>query len=70
MQTVATPRKWIGRVRPQRTFVIEVTKEIEAEPMSDIDYVEMYGMPGLPEVGETIEGQVLLALAVRFGKTN
>ena len=46
-----------------------MTKEIEAEPMSDIDYVEMYGMPGLPEVGETIEGKVLLALAVRFGKT-
>ena len=55
--------------RSKAKLIDQVTKEIEAEPMSDIDYVEMYGMPGLPEVGETIEGQVLLALAVRFGKT-
>ena len=55
--------------RNKQKLIDQVTKEIEAEPMSDIDYVEMYGMPGLPEVGETIEGQVLLALAVRFGKT-
>ena len=46
-----------------------MTKEIEAEPMSDIDYVEMYGMPGLPEVEGTITGKVLLAVAVKFGKT-
>ena len=37
--------------------------------MSDIDYVEMYGMPGLPEVEETITGKALLAVAVKFGKT-
>lgn len=37
--------------------------------MSDIDYVEMYGMPGLFEVEETLHTPVLLAVAVRFGTT-
>ena len=43
--------------------------EISAEPLSNIDYVEMYGMPGLTEVEETISGRVLLAVAVKFGTT-
>ena len=55
--------------RNKQKLIDQVTKEIEAEPMSDIDYVEMYGMPGLPEVGETITGKTLLAVAVKFGKT-
>lgn len=46
-----------------------VKNEIEEEPMSDINYVEMYEMPGLAELPETIEGNALLAVAVRFGKT-
>lgn len=55
--------------RNKQKLIDQVTKEIEAEPMSDIDYVEMYGMPGLPEVEETITGKALLAVAVKFGKT-
>lgn len=55
--------------RNKKKLIDQVTKEIEAEPMSDIDYVEMYGMPGLPEVEETITGKALLAVAVKFGKT-
>jgi pantoate--beta-alanine ligase len=46
-----------------------VKDKIEEEPMSDINYVEMYEMPGLAELPETIEGNALLAVAVRFGKT-
>jgi pantoate--beta-alanine ligase len=55
--------------RSKSRLLSMVREEIESEPMSDIDYVEMYGMPGLPEIGETIKGSVLLAVAVRFGKT-
>jgi pantoate--beta-alanine ligase len=55
--------------RSKSKLIAMVTEEIKSEPMSNIDYVEMYGMPGLPEVGETITGSVLLAVAVKFGKT-
>ena len=55
--------------RNKQKLIDQVTEEIKTEPMSDIDYVEMYGMPGLTEMGETIEGKALLALAVKFGKT-
>jgi pantoate--beta-alanine ligase len=55
--------------RSKSKLIEMVTNEIKSEPMSNIDYVEMYGMPGLPEVGETITGSVLLAVAVKFGTT-
>ena len=55
--------------RSKKALVDLVMKEIKEEPMSDIDYVEMYGMPGLFEVEETLHTPVLLAVAVRFGTT-
>lgn len=42
---------------------------IAAEPMSDIDYVEMYELPELTPVTGTMRGACLLAVAVRFGTT-
>lgn len=50
-------------------LINSVTSMIEAEPMSNIDYVEMYKMPGLEPVDEKIDGKVLLAVAVKFGTT-
>lgn len=55
--------------RDPRKLVDQVTAEIRAEPMSNIDYVEIYGMPGLTEVASPIAGRVLLAVAVKFGTT-
>jgi pantoate--beta-alanine ligase len=55
--------------RSKEKLISQVTEEIKGEPMSDIDYVEMYGMPGLTDVSDTIHGKVLLAVAVKFGKT-
>jgi pantoate--beta-alanine ligase len=55
--------------RNKERLISQVTEEIKSEPMSDIDYVEMYGMPGLTEIGENITGKALLAVAVKFGKT-
>lgn len=50
-------------------LVAMVKEQIAAEPMSNIDYVEIYGLPGLTVVGETLEQDALLALAVKFGTT-
>lgn len=45
-----------------------LTKQIQAEPLADIDYVEIYSFPDLEEI-ETVKGQAIIALAVRFGTT-
>lgn len=46
-----------------------VKNMINTEAMSDIDYVEMYQVPGLLPVDKTITTKVLLAVAVKFGTT-
>lgn len=46
-----------------------VTGMIKAEPMSNIDYVEIYRLPELQVTGETLSGRNLLAVAVKFGTT-
>jgi len=45
-----------------------VMNEINSEPLAKIDYVEIVAIPHLTKI-ERLEGEVLLALAVRFGKT-
>lgn len=46
-----------------------VRAEIAAEPMSDIDYVEIYRLPELQPVDGPMTGSNLLAVAVKFGTT-
>lgn len=46
-----------------------VTEMIKDEPMSNIDYVEIYRLPELQATGETLSGRNLLAVAVKFGTT-
>lgn len=46
-----------------------VRAEIAAEPMSDIDYVEIYRLPELQTVDGPLTGSNLLAVAVKFGTT-
>lgn len=55
--------------RSAAKIIALVTEMIEAEPMSNIDYVEVYGLPELIEAGETLTGKNLLAVAVKFGTT-
>ena len=57
-----------GEHDPQK-LVAATTAMIKAEPMADIDYVEIYQMPDLNECPNPMQGENLLALAVRFGKT-
>lgn len=46
-----------------------VRAEIAAEPMSDIDYVEIYRLPELQPIDGPLTGSNLLAVAVKFGTT-
>ncbi len=45
-----------------------VTKEIQAEPMASIDYVDLFSFPALEPI-QTVDQESLLAIAVRIGKT-
>ena len=45
-----------------------VLAEIQAEILTEVEYVEIYSYPLLEELSQ-IQGKVLLALAVRLGKT-
>jgi pantoate--beta-alanine ligase len=47
-----------------RQLVVDI---IKAEPLAEIDYVEIYSHPDLEPV-EAIKGPVLLALAVKMGR--
>ncbi|MBR2214718.1 MAG: pantoate--beta-alanine ligase [Selenomonadaceae bacterium] len=45
-----------------------VLREIQSEPMAEIDYVELYSFPDLEPLPEVTE-DALLAVAVKFGQT-
>ena len=57
-----------GERDPQK-LVAATTAMIQTEPMANIDYVEIYQMPDLNECQAPMQGENLLALAVRFGTT-
>ena len=46
----------------------QITEKIKSDSMADIDYVEILSIPDLEPI-QVLHGQVLIALAVRFGKT-
>ena len=55
--------------RSSTKIVNAVTEFIKTEPMSNIDYVEIYSLPELQAVAEPMTGSNLLAVAVKFGTT-
>lgn len=55
--------------RSNKKLIDMVTAAIKAEPMSNIDYVEMYKLPELQPVDDPMTGSNLLAVAVKFGTT-
>lgn len=55
--------------RKSHTLVEQVKEEISQEPLAQIEYVEIYKLPGLLPAEETLSGRHLLAVAVRFGTT-
>lgn len=55
--------------RDAAKIIKAVTASIKTEPMSDIDYVEIYALPELQPVSNPMTGSNLLAVAVKFGTT-
>lgn len=55
--------------RDSAKLIALVTEMIQTEPLSNIDYVEMYQLPDLTSAEKTITTDHLLAVAVKFGTT-
>ena len=55
--------------RDAAKIIDAVTSDIAKEPMSNIDYVEIYALPELKPVASPMTGSNLLAVAVKFGTT-
>ena len=55
--------------RNKDTIISVVVSGIKEEPLSNIDYVEIYALPELKPVSNLLEGKNLLAVAVKFGTT-
>lgn len=65
----AAKEMYVAGERNAEAIVNAVTEGIKAEPMSSIDYVEMYALPELKPIANPLKGSNLLAVAVKFGTT-
>lgn len=65
----AAKEMYVAGERNAEAIVNAVTEGIKAEPMSSIDYVEMYALPELKPIANLLKGSNLLAVAVKFGTT-
>ena len=55
--------------RNKDALISSVVTGIKEEPLSNIDYVEIYALPELKPVTNPLQGSNLLAVAVKFGTT-
>ena len=55
--------------RNKDALISSVIAGIKEEPLSNIDYVEIYALPELKTVTNPLQGSNLLAVAVKFGTT-
>lgn len=60
---------YAGGERNTKVIRQAITDMIAANPMADIDYVELYQLPGLKPMADKLTNKTLAAVAVRFGKT-
>ena len=68
-QAVAEGQRLMEAGERSAATVLDAMKQlIEAEPLARIDYVEMVSWDGIKPV-ETVDGPVLVAMAVYIGKT-
>ena len=65
----AAKKMYAAGERDAEKIVAAVTEGIKAEPMSNIDYVEIYALPELKPTINPLKGSNLLAVAVKFGTT-
>ncbi len=67
-KAVKLGQKLVADGEKDAATVVDKMKElISAEPLADIDYVEMVNMDTMKAV-DRVEGHILCAMAVRFGK--
>ena len=65
----AAQKAFAAGERDGQKLVALVSSQIAAEPMSHIDYVEIYALPELQPITTPLTGRNLLAVAVKFGTT-
>lgn len=73
-RSLAKAEEWIAAGATARELANKLAEDIRKAPSADIDYVEVVTYPGMrPVVGNgplsEYAGSVLIALAVRFGRT-
>jgi len=69
-QTLQHARALIESKQPVNEIIGEMKKRISTQPLADIDYAEILRYPDMATVNTWTTGeQVLVALAVRFGRT-
>ncbi|MFC7442085.1 pantoate--beta-alanine ligase [Laceyella putida] len=62
--------KWVQGCFSHADEITEyVRKRIQTKPLADIDYVETLSYPRLEPLGERMGERMIVAVAVRFGKT-
>ncbi|WP_429840900.1 pantoate--beta-alanine ligase [Brevibacillus sp. FIR094] len=69
-QSLKQAEEWLGQGMALSEIKDRISQMISAKPLSDIDYVEILSYPELTPVEQETAGQtIVIALAVRFGKT-
>lgn len=72
--TLSTAAEWIDSGMTSDELIKRITEEINKEPDANIDYVDVLNYPDLSIIDnklplKQVNGSLLIALAVRFGKT-
>ncbi|MFC8687537.1 pantoate--beta-alanine ligase [Brevibacillus porteri] len=69
-QSLKQAEEWLGQGMALSEIKDRMTQMISEKPLADIDYVEILSYPELTTVEQETAGQtIIIALAVRFGKT-
>ncbi|MGG4454961.1 pantoate--beta-alanine ligase [Brevibacillus porteri] len=69
-QSLKQAEEWLGQGMALSEIKNIITQMISEKPLADIDYVEILSYPELTPVEQETAGQtIVIALAVRFGKT-
>lgn len=55
--------------KDKKAVLNAIQQEIKEQPLTEIDYVEIYKFPDLLEFEQELNGTVFIALAVKIGKT-
>ncbi len=53
--------------RDRSALLAAIERSIREEPLARLDYAEIYTFPDLAETGPTLQGQIFIGLAVKFG---